>query len=60
MAKAGIQVRTGRKWRVEEAVQEAELRRSQRRLVGVVTQALAGLESFPTPQTPSEERKGAT
>lgn len=34
---AGIQVKTGRKWRAEEAVQEAGARLRQRELVGVVT-----------------------
>lgn len=37
VAKAGIQVRTGRKWRAEEAVQEADARLCHRSLVGVVT-----------------------
>lgn len=50
VAKAGIQVRTGRKWRAQEAVQEAEARLCHKRLVGVVTRGRAGLGSFPTPQ----------
>ena len=37
VAKAGIQVRTGRKWRAEEAVQEADAGLRHRNLVGVVT-----------------------
>lgn len=37
VANAGIHVRTGRKWRAEDAVQEAEARLHHRRLVGVVT-----------------------
>ena len=36
---AGIQVRTGRKWRAEEAVQEAEARLHRRSLVDVVTRS---------------------
>lgn len=47
VATAGIQVRTCRKWRAEEAVQEAEARLQHSRLVGVVTQGRAGLGSFP-------------
>lgn len=50
VANAGIQVRTGRKWRAEDAVQEAEARLRHRNLVGVVTRGRAGLGSFPTPQ----------
>ncbi|KAL7848811.1 hypothetical protein SRHO_G00204340 [Serrasalmus rhombeus] len=59
VAKAGIQVRTGRKWRMEEAVQEAEARLRHRSLVGVVTRGRAGLGSFPTPQknTRGKERQ---
>lgn len=37
VAKAGIQVRTGRKWWVEEAVRDAEVILRHRSLVGVVT-----------------------
>ncbi|XP_063054019.1 uncharacterized protein LOC134448252 [Engraulis encrasicolus] len=50
VANAGIQVRTGRKWKAEEAVQMAEARLRHRALVGVVTRGRAGLGSFPTPQ----------
>ncbi|KAK0134264.1 Zinc finger BED domain-containing protein 4 [Merluccius polli] len=59
VAKAGIQVRTGRKWRAEEAVQEADARLRQRCLVGVVTRGRAGLGSFPSPQmnTRGKERR---
>lgn len=48
VAKERIQVRTGRKWRAEEAVQVAEAR-----LVGVVTRGWAGLGSFPVPHLSS-------
>lgn len=37
VAKAGIQVRTGKKQRAEEAVDEAEARLHHKRPVGVVT-----------------------
>ncbi|XP_060938981.1 uncharacterized protein LOC133018922 [Limanda limanda] len=59
VAKAGIQVRTGRKWRAEDAVQEADARLRHRSLVGVVTRSRAGLGSFPTPQmnTRGKERR---
>ncbi|XP_028310814.1 uncharacterized protein LOC114468234 [Gouania willdenowi] len=58
VAKAGIKVRTGRKWRAENAVQEAEARLRQRSLVGVVTRSRAGLGSFPTPQTNTSGKEG--
>lgn len=45
------EVRTGRKWRVEDVVQEAAVRMHKRSLVGVVTQGSVGLGYFPTPQT---------
>ncbi|XP_054626149.1 uncharacterized protein LOC129178189 [Dunckerocampus dactyliophorus] len=59
VAKAGIQVRTGRKWRAEEAVQEADARLHHRSLVGVVTRSRTGLGSFPCPQmnTRGKERR---
>ncbi|XP_030004234.1 uncharacterized protein LOC115429122 [Sphaeramia orbicularis] len=50
VANAGICVRTGRKWRAENAVLEAEARLHHRGLVGVVTRGRAGLGSFPTPE----------
>ena len=58
VAKAGIQVRTGRKWRAEEAVQEADARLRHRSLVGVVTRGRAGLGSFPTPQMNTRGKEG--
>lgn len=48
VAKQGIRVKTGRKWRAEKAVKEADAR-LQNRLVEVVTQSHAGLGSS-TPQ----------
>lgn len=59
VAKARIQVRTGRKWRAEDAVREAEARLRHRNLVGMVTRGRAGLGSFPTPQlnTTGKERR---
>ncbi|KAL7841251.1 hypothetical protein SRHO_G00249420 [Serrasalmus rhombeus] len=55
----GIQVRSGRKWRAEKAVQEAEARLRHRSLVRVVTRGRARLGSFPTPQrnTRGKERR---
>lgn len=51
VATAGIEVRTGRKWKAEEAVQQAEASGggNHKRLVGVVTRGRAGLGSFSTP-----------
>lgn len=56
-ANAGTQVRTGRKWRVEEAVQDAEARLSHRRVVGVITRGQIGLGCFPSPQTQTISQK---
>ena len=58
VAKAGIQVRTGRKWMAEVADQEAEARMRQRSMVGVVTRGRAGIGSFPTPQMKSCGKEG--
>ncbi|XP_061925310.1 uncharacterized protein LOC133664585 [Entelurus aequoreus] len=58
VAKAGIQVRTGRKWRAEEAVQEADARLRHRSLVGAVTRGRAGLGFFPTPQLNTRGKEG--
>lgn len=49
VAKAGIEVRTGRKWKAEGAVQQAEARLHHNRLVGAVARGRAGLGSFATP-----------
>lgn len=43
-------MRTGRKWRAEEAVQETRTRLHCKGPVGMVTRAKAGLGSFPKPQ----------
>ena len=58
VAKAGIQVRTGRKWMAEVADQEVEARMRQRSMVGVVTRGRAGIGSFPTPQMNSCGKEG--
>lgn len=50
VAQAGIEVRTGRKWRAAEAVDIAESRLRQRVLVGTVAQGRAGLGSGRTPR----------
>ena len=57
VAKAGIQVRSGRTWREEEAVQDADARLRHRSVVGVVTQGRAVLGSFPTPQMNTRGKK---
>ncbi len=49
VAKAGIEVRTGRKWKAEGAVRQAEARLDHNRLVGVVARGRTGLGSFTTP-----------
>ncbi|XP_050960924.1 uncharacterized protein LOC127162191, partial [Labeo rohita] len=43
---AGIVVRTGRKWRAAEAVQQAETRLKHKAILGSVTQGRAGLGSL--------------
>lgn len=59
VAIAGIEVRTGRKWKAEEAVQQAELRLHHKRLVGVVTrQNCFGLLFHP--QHEHRQREGET
>ncbi|XP_061878077.1 uncharacterized protein LOC133630482 [Entelurus aequoreus] len=50
VAQAGIEVRTGRKWRAAEAVDVAEARLRQRVLVGTVAQGRSGLGSRRTPR----------
>ena len=57
MATAGIEVRTGRKWKAEEAVRQAEARLHHNRLVGVVTRGRAGLGSFSTPHIDTTKGK---
>ena len=57
VANAGIEVRTGRKWRAENAVQAAEERLRHKKVVGVVTRGRAGLGSFPIPQTNTTKGK---
>ncbi|KAL3991499.1 leucine-rich repeat-containing protein 16 [Sarotherodon galilaeus] len=49
VALAGIEVRTGRKWRAAEAVDIAVSRLKQRVIVGIVAQGRAGLGSSRTP-----------
>lgn len=50
VAQAGIEVRTGRKWKAAEAVEVAESRLRHRTLVGAVAQGRAGLGSKKTPR----------
>lgn len=47
---AGIEVRTGRKWRAKEAVDQAESRLCHKELVGAVATGRAGLGTIPTTQ----------
>ncbi|XP_053176235.1 uncharacterized protein LOC128359949 [Scomber japonicus] len=48
VAQAGIEVRTGRRWRAQEAVDQAEARLSHKELVGSVATGRAGLGTVPT------------
>lgn len=50
VSQAGIEVRTGRKWRAKEAVDQAESRLCHRELVGSVATGRAGLGTIPTTQ----------
>ncbi len=43
---AGIVVRTGRTWKVAEAVQQAETRLKHKAIIGTVVQGRAGLGSL--------------
>ncbi len=47
VSSAGIEVRTGRKWKAEKAVEMAESRLRQKALVGNVSTGRAGLGYFP-------------
>lgn len=46
VAQAGVKVKTGRKWKADEAVTQAESRIRHRVLVGAVTRGRAGLGTF--------------
>lgn len=48
VAKAGIEMGTGRKWQEEKALLQAESILHQSKLAGVVAQGTVGLGSFPT------------
>ncbi len=50
VSSAGIEVRTGRKWRASEAVDQAEARLRHSVLVGAVAAGRSGLGSIPRPQ----------
>ena len=47
MSSAGIEVRTGRKWKAEKAVEVAESRLRKKNLVGALAKGRAGLGYFP-------------
>ena len=49
VSSAGIEVRTGRKWKAHEAVDQAESRLRHSELVGTVASGRAGLGSNPRP-----------
>lgn len=49
VAQAGVVVKTGRKWRAQDAVLDAESRLRHKDLVGVVAQGRVGLGMVPTP-----------
>ncbi|KAK7916460.1 hypothetical protein WMY93_012221 [Mugilogobius chulae] len=57
VSNAGIEVKTGRKWRAEEAVQQAESRLHFSKLVGAVTRGRAGLGSIPAPKISSKRKE---
>ena len=50
VSSAGIEVRTGRKWKAQDAVEQAEARLRHSVLVGAVASGRAGLGSNPRPQ----------
>nr|XP_061841396.1 uncharacterized protein LOC133622576 [Nerophis lumbriciformis] len=50
VSSAGIEVRTGRKWKAEKAVEVAESRLRQKALVGAIATGRAGLGYFPKTQ----------
>lgn len=58
VAQAGVKVKTGRKWRVDEAVSQAGLPLHHRVLAGAVTQGRAGFGTFPVPQYEKAKGKG--
>lgn len=61
VAKDGIEVRTGREWKAEGAVQQAEARLHHNRLVGVVTRGRVDWVALQLPiLTPPKGRKGVT
>ncbi|XP_063080140.1 uncharacterized protein LOC134470047 [Engraulis encrasicolus] len=49
VSSAGVEVRTGRKWRAHDAVERAEARLRHSTLVGTVATGRAGLGSIPKP-----------
>ncbi|KAL3976498.1 mitochondrial import inner membrane translocase subunit TIM8 [Sarotherodon galilaeus] len=57
VASAGIEVRTGRKWKAEKAVEVAESRLRQKTLVGVLATGGAGLGYFPKAQVSRAQGK---
>ena len=50
VAQAGVEVKSGRKWRADKAVLQAKSQIHHKALVGTVMQGRAGLGTFRTPQ----------
>lgn len=57
VAAAGIEVRTGRKWKAARELQVAEARLRQKALVGMVASGRAGLGYFPSCQVSKAKAK---
>ncbi|XP_041920594.1 uncharacterized protein LOC121684601 [Alosa sapidissima] len=57
VASAGIQVRTGRKWRAVEALEVAESRLRQKVLVGSIASGRAGIGYFPSTRVDKAQGK---
>lgn len=57
VASAGIEVRTGRKWKAEKAVEVAESCLRQKTLVGVLATGGAGMGYFPKAQVSRAQGK---
>lgn len=57
VASAGIQVKTGRKWRADEALEVAESRLRQKVLVGSIASGRAGIGYFPSTRVDKAQGK---
>lgn len=54
---AGMEVRTGRKWKAHEAINQAEAQLRHSELVGTVASGRAGLRSNPRPHYNNSQGK---